>query len=166
MKPNASHPYYSLPWLQRMAVHVPGYQDSLDRGDRRLADRSLRMAVVDRLRDMHKRLDEAIRQCERREASTQQHSLERVVAHLDRVLERIQASDHRIESAYEDGQVGPAKADFLQKAHLAVFEQAEAMVKHFEEPDLHHDRLPHVESDLFELERRLDEEARKYREIA
>lgn len=166
MKPKSSDPYYSLPWLQRMAVHVPGYKDSLERGDRRHADRTLRTAVIDRLRDMHKRLDEAIRQCDRREALTQKQSLERVVAHLDRVIERIRASDHRIETAYDDGHVGPAKADFLQAAHITVFEQAEAMDKHFEEPDIHHDRLPHVEADLSELERRLDEEIQKYREIA
>ena len=40
------------------------------------------------------------------------------------------------------------------------------MVTHFDSPDLDHDRLPHLEADLLELERRLDEKATIYRKLA
>jgi hypothetical protein len=160
------HPYYSLPWLERLTVRVPGYEDSLKRGDRRSADRALRQAVLQRLQAMHARLEEAKRECQRREADSHIVSLERAIAHLDRVIERIRTSDTRIEASYEEARVGAERANFLHAAHLAVFEQAEALVKHFDAPDLDHDRLPHLEADLQELELRLDEKARIYRKLA
>jgi hypothetical protein len=165
MNPDARHPYHSLPWLERLTIHVAGYEDSFRRGDRRAADRTLRMAVIQRLRAMRALLEEAIRQCNAREATSHVGSLERVVAHLDRVIARFQSSDTRIESSYDEAEVGPEKADFLHAAHLSLFEQAEALVKHFDEPDIHHDRLPHLEADLQELERRLDEKAMIYRKL-
>jgi hypothetical protein len=165
MQPDAHHPYYSLPWLERLTIQVPGYQDSLRRGDRRSADRVLRQAISQRLQAMRSRLEETIRQCQIREATTHIGSLERVVGHLDRVIERMHASDTRIETSYDEARVGAEQAAFLHAAHLAVFEQAEALVKHFDAPDIHHDRLPHLEADLHELERRLDEKASMYRKL-
>jgi len=165
MQPDAHHPYHTLPWLGRLTVHVAGYEDSLKRGDRRSADRTLRTAIVHRLLGMRSRLEEAIRQCTLHEAQRHIPSLERVVGHLDRVVERIRTSDTRIEASYDEAKIGSEKAAFLHAAHLAMFEQAEILVKHFEEPDVHHDRLPHLEADLQELERRLDEKAMIYRKL-
>jgi hypothetical protein len=166
MHPDSNHPYHTLPWLARLTVHVPGYDDSLRKGDRRAADRALRLAVIQRLEAMHCRLDEAIRECLNREASSSHlASLERAVAHLDRVLERIRASHSRIEDLYAESNVGSEREAFLHAAHLAIFEQAEALVHHFDEPDIHHDRLPHLEADLRELENRLDEKAAIYRKL-
>lgn len=165
MHPDAHHPYHSLPWLGRLTVHVAGYEDSLKRGDRRSADRTLRMAVIHRLQAMRSRLEEATSQCNHREAWSHLSTLERLVGHLDRIIERIRTSDIRIETAYDEDRVGPERSGFLHAAHLAVFEQAEALIQHFDEPDIHHDRLPHLEADLRELERRLDEKAGIYRKL-
>jgi len=165
MSSHAHHPYHTLPWLERLSVHVAGYQDSLDRGDRRGADRAIRAEVLRRLGQMHSRLEGAVRDCLRREATSFLPVLERTLAHLDRVIDRIRANDSRIETSYDEARIDPAKAAFLHEAHLAVFQQADALLKHFDEPDLHHDRLAHVEADLQELERRLDEKARGYGEL-
>jgi hypothetical protein len=165
MHPDAHHPYHSLPWLGRLTIHVAGYEDSLKRGDRRSADRALRQAIVHRLLGMRSRLDEAIQQCLAHDALRHIETLERIISHLDKVVARIRARDTRIENLYEDSAIGREKAAFLHAAHLAIFEQAEALVRHFEEPDIHHDRLPHLEADLQELERRLDEKALIYRKL-
>jgi hypothetical protein len=166
MHPDAHHPYHTLPWLGRLTVQVAGYDDSLRRGDRRAADRALRLAVIHRLQAMHARLEEAVRQCTSREATTHLGSLERAMAHLDRVIERIRASGSRIEESYDENDIGSERAAFLHAAHLSIFEQAEALVMHFDEPDIHHDRLPHLEADLRELEHRLDEKASIYRKLS
>jgi hypothetical protein len=163
MQPDAHHPYHSLPWLERLTVSVAGYQDSLRRGDRRAADRTLRRAVIHRLQAIHARLEEAVRQCHTRGATSHIPSLERVIGHVDRVIQRLQASDTRIETSYDEQEVGSKQATFLHAAHLALFEQAEAMVQHFDAPDVHHDRLPHLEADLEGLERLLDEKAAIYK---
>jgi len=166
MHPDAHDPYHSLPWLERLTVQVAGYQDSLKRGDRRAADRTLRLAIIQRLQAMRSRLQEAIRQCLAREATSHLGSLERLVGHLDRIIDRIRVSDTKIESSYDEAEVGAERAGFLHAAHLAIFEQAEALVTHFDAPDVDHDRLPHLASDLQELERRIDEKAMIYRKLA
>jgi hypothetical protein len=165
MHPDTKHPYHSLPWLGRLTVHIAGYDESLKRGDRRAADRALRLAMIQRLEGVHSRLEEAVRQCTKRAATTHIGSLERTIAHLDRILARIHSSDSRIEASYDEAKIGAEKAGFLHAAHLALFEQAEALVSHFDEPDIHHDRLPHLEADLQELEHRLDEKATIYRRL-
>jgi hypothetical protein len=169
MHPDAHHPYHTLPWLGRLTVHVAGYEDSLKRGDRRAADRALRHAVIHRLQSMRHRVEEAIGECTSRETTAQLTThvgtLERVIAHLDRVIERIRANDTRIETSYDQSRVDVERAGFLHAAHLSIFEQAEAMVQHFDAPDLHHDRLPHLEADLQELERLLDAKAAIYRKL-
>jgi hypothetical protein len=166
MHPDAHHPYHSLPWLGRLTVQVAGYEESLKRGDHRAADRALRLAVIHRLKAMRSRLEEATRQCTERGAASHIGTLERAIGHLDRVLERIHSSGTRIETSYDESRVGSERAGFLHAAHLAIFEQAEALVRHFDEPDFHHDRLPHLEADLQELENRLDQKAAIYRKLA
>jgi hypothetical protein len=125
--------------------------------------------VIHRLKAMRARLQEAIREWTTRETTAQANThvgtLERAITHLDRVIDRIHTHDTRIEASYEQSQVGSEKAAFLHAAHLGIFEQSEAMVRHFDAPDLHHDRLPHLEADLLELERLLDEKATIYRKL-
>jgi hypothetical protein len=125
----------------------------------------LRIAIIHRLQGMRSRLEEAIRQCDLHEAHRHVATLERLVVHLDRIIERIHANDTRIEASYDEAKVGSERAGFLHAAHLSIFEQAEIMVRHFDEPDIHHDRLPHLEADLQELERRIDEKAMIYRKL-
>src|SRR4029078_9802034 len=110
MHPDAHDPYHTLPWLERLTIQVAGYQDSLKRGDRRAADRTLRQAVIHRLQAMRSRLQEAIRQCNLREARSHVGSLERVVGHLDRVIDRIRTSDTRTETSYNTTAGGPEPA--------------------------------------------------------
>jgi hypothetical protein len=144
---------------------VAGYEDSVRTGDQRAADRALRLAVIQRLGAMRARLEEAVRQCNVRGATSHIASVERAIDHLDRVMERFRASDRRIEASYDEAKVGSERASFLHAAHLAIFEQAEAMVRHFDEPDIHHDRMPHLQADLRELEHRLDEKVAIYRKL-
>jgi hypothetical protein len=53
----------NLPWLDRLAVYIPGYGGYLDRGNRRAADRALRDAIARRLADARNRIEQAISAC-------------------------------------------------------------------------------------------------------
>src|SRR3954466_8018799 len=107
MSSHTHHPYHSLPWLERLSIHVAGYRDSLDRGDRRGADRAIRAEVLRRLAQMHSRLQGAIRDCARRAAAGVIPVLDRIVGHLDRVIERIRSSESAIETWYDETRIDP-----------------------------------------------------------
>lgn len=62
------HKPRNLPWLDLMAVRIPGYGGYLDRGNRRAADRALREWIAHRLGEAHAELDRAIRACLDRDA--------------------------------------------------------------------------------------------------
>jgi hypothetical protein len=53
----------NLPWLDLMAIRLPGYGGYLDRGNRRAADRALRDAIAKRLQEAQVLIDKAIRSC-------------------------------------------------------------------------------------------------------
>jgi hypothetical protein len=58
----------NLPWLDRLAVHIPGYGGYLERGNRRAADRALRDAIAHRLGTARANLEKAVRACLERDA--------------------------------------------------------------------------------------------------
>ena len=48
---------HSLPWLERLAMRVPGYQGYHARAHRRTADVALRSAITLRLDEAHERIE-------------------------------------------------------------------------------------------------------------
>jgi hypothetical protein len=59
----------NLPWLEQLAIHIPGYGGYLDRGNRRAADRALRDTVAQRLGVARGKVQELIRTCLTRDRS-------------------------------------------------------------------------------------------------
>jgi len=180
----------NLPWLDRLAVHIPGYGGYLDRGNRRSADRALRDAIANRLAKARAGLEKAIRSCverdaldilpeieglehegpkalgeisaqekERHQLLTAVSTLERIRGHLDRVINRLQSAGSGTDAFYSSQELDVPMADSLHAFDLSLFERAEALVQRFDAPDLDHDFLADVESDLNKFEQKLDERA-------
>jgi hypothetical protein len=147
----------NLPWLDRLAVWVPGYGGYLDRANRRADDRMLREAVAHRLGVGRAKIEEAIRQCVTRGALTEIASLERLQKHLDRVIERIRSAGSGTDEFWQAGHFEVGKVDPLVTLDLGLFERADEFVAAFDAPDQDHDRLSKLEEILAELDRKLDE---------
>jgi hypothetical protein len=58
----------NLPWLEQLAIHIPGYGGYLDRGNRRAADRALRDAIAKRLAQVSSRIEKVMSALVDREA--------------------------------------------------------------------------------------------------
>jgi len=148
-----------LPWLDRMAVHIPGYGGYLRRGHRRAADQALRDAIARQLRAVKTHLEQATLQCLDRQALTEINALERVGRHLDRVAERVHSAGSGSDTFYQAGDLPPDKADPLHAADLELYQLADAVARRFELPDNNHDRLAEIEAGLRQIEVRLDQRA-------
>jgi hypothetical protein len=156
----------NLPWLEQLAVHIPGYGGYLERGNRHAADRALRDAIAKRLGVLRARLEQAIRGCVARGALTEVTSLQRVEQHLDRIIQRIRAAGSGTDAFYQHAELKAAEADSLHAFDLALLERAEALVQQFDgDPDLHHDFLANFEAELSQLDQKLDERAMRLQGI-
>ena len=151
------HSPRNLPWLDRLTARVPAYGGYQERAQRRAADRALRDAIADGLTTAKQKLDEAIRQCVAREALSQIPPLEEIRRRLDRLADRIRAAGSGIDDFYHAPDLDAAEADTLHAADLALANRVETLVADFDRPDLDHDRLAHIQSDLSALEKTLDE---------
>ncbi|MBX6314981.1 MAG: hypothetical protein IRY99_18995 [Isosphaeraceae bacterium] len=149
----------SLPWLERLAMRLPGYGGYQERGHRREAERILLDAIAARLRVARDQIDTAIRQCIEREALSEINSLERIRQHIDRVADRLRLAEAGTDHFYNVEHLGPDKTDPLHVVDLELFETVEALAHRFEQPDLDHNRLAHIEEDLRKLEIKLDQRA-------
>jgi hypothetical protein len=153
----------NLPWLEQLALHIPGYGGYLDRGNRRAADRVLRDAIARRLTDASKKIEHAIRgfteDPQRRTLPSEVNSLERVRSHIERIAARLKSAGSGTDAFYSSSNLDAPKADNLHAIDLALFERAEAIVQRFDTPDPQHDFLPNLERDLNEFEQKLDERA-------
>jgi hypothetical protein len=147
----------NLPWLDRLAVRIPGYGGYLERGNRRADDRVFREAVADRLHSARPKLEQAIRQCLDRGALTEINSLERIAQHLDRLAERVRSAGSGSDDFYMLGHLPADKADPLQALDYALFDRADKVLAEFDAPDHDHDCLVRVEADLNDFERKLEE---------
>lgn len=148
-----------LPWLDRLAIHIPGYGGYIDRGHRRSADQVLRDVVAQRLQSARSHIELAIRQCVDRGAVTHIEGLDRIARHLDRVADRVRSAGSGTDRFYAVGDLPPDKADPIHHADLRLFELADALSHQFNDPDPDHDRLAHFEKGLTELEHHLDQRA-------
>lgn len=179
----------NLPWLDRLAVHIPGYGGYLDRGNRRAADRALRDAIAKRLSEARARLEEAIRRCIERDKlgivpemegleregapplkelnaqARERHQLLTEVSALERVERHLDRVAERVRSTgsgtddFYTAHIEVQKADSLHAFDLELFERAEGLVRRFDAPDTDHDFLASVEAELREFEKKLDERA-------
>lgn len=149
----------NLPWLDRLTAYIPGYGGYQDRANRRAADRALRDAIAGRLTVFKAQLERAIRECLDRNALTEINPLERILREVERVANRLHSAGSGTDAFYGATNLPADKTDSLHALDLALFDRADALAKHFEEPDTHHDRLARIEADLEEFERKLDERA-------
>ncbi|HEV3122317.1 MAG TPA: hypothetical protein VGY53_10455 [Isosphaeraceae bacterium] len=69
------HTPRNLPWLEQLAIHIPGYGSYLDRGNRRAADRALRDTIAQRLGLARDKIQELIRSYMSRDPSGPSGSL-------------------------------------------------------------------------------------------
>ena len=144
-----------VPWLERLALYIPGYGGYLERGNRRAADRALRDAVAGRLSGARGRIEAMTRQALDRSALHEIGPLERLGDHLDRVADRVRAAGSGTDAFYGASGLDSAKADTLHAADLALFELADGFVRRFDEPA--EDRLARLEQDLEGIEARLEQ---------
>jgi hypothetical protein len=148
-----------LSLLDRLAAWVPGYGGYLDRGNRRADDRMLREAVGKRLGVGRAKIEEAIRQCVDRGALTEITGLERLLKHLDRVVERVRSAGSGNDSFWQAGHFEVGKLDPLVAIDLALFDRADGFIAAFDTPDADHNRLARLEGELAEFDSKLDERA-------
>jgi hypothetical protein len=149
----------NLPWLDRLTAVIPGYGGYQTRANRRAADRALRDAIATRLTGFKTKVEQAVQDCIRHGALTEIAALERVLNRLDRIIGRVRSAGSGTDEFYSASDLESAKADPLHAADVALFDRAVELQQHFELPDFHHDRLPRIDSELDELERKLDERA-------
>jgi hypothetical protein len=154
-------PPRNLPWLEQLAIHIPGYGGYLDRGSRRAADRVLRDAIAERLADVQTRIEQTIRGLVedrgRPQMSSEINVLERVSAHVDRIAGRLKSASSGTDAFYAARTLDAPKADSLHAFDMSLFERAQALVERFDATDSQHDFLANLEADLNEFERQLDE---------
>lgn len=152
--PREQHPS-DLPWLDRLAIRIPGYGGYARRANRRSADQALRDAIAHRLAGLRTNLEEAIRQCLDRGALTEIGALERVAAHLDRVAARVHSAGSGTDAFYGADDLDASKSDPLHALDLALFDRADALAARFHAPGP--DLLAQTEADLEAFEEKLDE---------
>ena len=149
----------NLPWLDRLAMWIPGYGGYLKRSERRSADRMLRDAIANRLTQLKSHLEGAVRDCLDREALSEINALDRIGRHVEKIQARIRSAGSGTDDFYKAGDLTPSKADPLHAADLALFERADALATEFDRPDEAHDRLARIEAGLRDLESTLDQRA-------
>lgn len=146
-----------LPWLDRLAIRIPGYGGYTKRANRRSADQALRDAISRRLAGLRTNLESAIRACLDRGALSEIGALERVAAHLDRVAARVHAAGSGTDAFYGADDLESTKADPLHALDMALFEKADALASRFDQAGA--DLLAQTEANLREFEAKLDERA-------
>lgn len=139
--------------IDRIAAWIPGYGGYLGRADRRAADKLLRDAVADRLRNARSRLDTAIKNAVDRGNLDAIGSLERSRQKLDRLADRVRSAGSGNDSFWH-GPVDEPKANTLQAFDLALYERADHLATAADTPG------PGLEADLDALEHDLDRRAR------
>ena len=164
MHPQPHH--RNLPWLDHLEVSLPGYAGYQKKGHRREADRLLRQAITHRLRTARAHLEQAKRDCDRREAQTEAEVLDRVERHLDRVLARLNWDTPGLELFTSASDLDAAEADALHALDKSLLERAELLAQRFELPDVNHDRLAEFVAGLYDLERKLDRRALMHQGMA
>lgn len=147
----------TVPWIERVAQWVPGYGGYLERGNRRAADQALRDVVAAKLTQSRTGLEQTIRMLVDRGELNKLAPLERVGARLDRLASRIKTAGSGTSEFQGSDKLDPQKADALHAFDFDLLERVETLAKHLNVPDHDGDWLAHVETDLDDLQRKLDE---------
>jgi hypothetical protein len=146
----------NLAWLDRMGTSVPGYAGYTTREKRRAAAFALRDAINRRLEVLARELEGARVHCREHEAVSEIRAVERLEAHVARIIERVNGLGTRYEHFYAAPDFDVRRVDPIHKIDLSLVEQAELLARSFERPDTSHDRLAEIEAELNELEVMLD----------
>ena len=152
---NPNH-HHTLPWLERLAVRVPGYSGYRTGLDRRAADVALREAIAHQLEQGIHALEVAGRQCIDREANTEAEALQRIISHIRKVISRVRQASSGVDQFYKSGEFRAARADALHAIDHEVLELAEEFAKLCGRTSSGKDWQPHVVKHLEEIERKLD----------
>jgi hypothetical protein len=150
---------HSLPWLERLAIRVQGFGGYHSGAERRAADVALRAAIANRLEEAHQLVEAAAERCRACDALTEAASLERVGSHIRRVGQRIRDASAGFEPFYAARDFRPAKADALHAIDHALLEIAEEFVTLCDHQSPASDWVAHLESELNDMERKLDARA-------
>jgi uncharacterized lipoprotein len=151
---------HSLPWLERLAVSLPGYGGYRSPTARRQADHVLREAIAHRLEQARRVLDQAIHDCRARGAESEVAALNRINTHLDAVHARVRAASGGVDPFFGAGEFRSAKADALHAIDHALLDLSDEFVALVRRGDPDHDWLAKVEQRLHRIEMRLDDRAR------
>jgi hypothetical protein len=149
----------TLPWLERLALYIPGYGGYLDRGNRRSADKALRDAIAGKLGGLRKGIEGAIRACIDRGALSEINALERSRQQVDRIASRLQSAGSGTDDFYGAGALDAAKADPLHALDHQLYTRSEDLAAWFDRKDDSPDLLANLEAGLDEFEKKLDERA-------
>ncbi len=146
----------NLPWLDRLNVHIPSYSGYERSAHRVAADAALREAVAQRLDLARSNIDEAIRVCNERNATSEVGSLQRIAEHFQHVAQRVRTAS-TVESDFtEAGDFGPAKADTLHALDHALLDRADNLIALTRQQGKGHDWLAKIEQELNGFEQKLD----------
>jgi hypothetical protein len=148
-----------LPWLDRLAVSIPGYGGYRRRDARSAADQALREAVTRRLLTARGHLESAKRECQLREVTTECEVLDRIEQDLDRILDRLKSAFPIPHAFTQAADLDDKRANALHSADLALLERADLLSRRFDMPDLDHDRLAAFRAGLRDFETLLDQRA-------
>jgi hypothetical protein len=159
-QPHPSH----LPWLDRMTARVPGYAGYGTPTQRRAAAHALRDALARHLTTLRTQLDEALADCRRREAHSEIPAVERVAAHVERILHRLRGFGTS-EPFYSAPSLRPGQVDPIYAIDHAALDTAERLTHYFDVADPSHNRLAAIEAGLKALEHTLDERAMLMRAV-
>lgn len=155
----------NLSWLDRLTARVPGYSGYESHDHRRSAALALRDALTRRLSALKRQLEGAVADCRRREALRELPALERIEAHVDRVVERVQRVGAGVDSFYGAPDLHADRVDPVYAIDHAALDTAERLVHHFDPTNPSHDRLAAIEAGLKALEHTLDERAMLMRAV-
>ena len=128
----SSHAHSSLPWLDRLAMRVPGHPGYSFRQNRREADLALRHAIARRLDDAIGFLQAARKRCLHEEATTEAAALERLVLRIRDVIQRVQDASSGVDSFYVSKDLRASKADALHALDHELLEEADEFADHCE----------------------------------
>jgi hypothetical protein len=159
-QPHPSH----LAWLDRLTARVPGYSGYGTATQRRAAAHALRDALARHLTALKAQLEEALAGCRRREAHTEIPAVERIEAHVERVLTRLRGFG-TFDPFYTAPDLRPGQADPLYAIDGAALDTAERLTHYFDSADPSHNRLAAIEAGLKALEHTLDERAMLMRAV-
>lgn len=148
----------TLPWLEKLAAHIPAYGGYRQTAGRRHADRAFRDVIARRLSVAEAQLGAAIQECLDRNAERQVGTLEVFRQEVQRLARRVRHAGSP-EGFFEAGEFDSAKADSLHALDHALLDRADALVELTRKQPEGGDWLAHLRDQIEQFERKLDARA-------